>query len=105
MSFEDLIPQQPCITGSKTSIPNWCEALCDPHLPASGEVILAGFWSQDEALASSCFFEFPLRGGCLKMIDFASNSNVGVRHANINSSPPKQKLRAFWKARRDRALT
>ena len=44
-------------------------------------------------------------GGCFKSIHSASNSNVGVRHAYLNSLPPKQESRALWKARRDRAFT
>ena len=43
--------------------------------------------------------------GCLNSIHSASNSNVGVRHAFLNSLPPKQESRASWKARRDRAFT
>ena len=43
--------------------------------------------------------------GCLNSIHSASNSNVRVRHAYLNSLPPKQESRASWKAGRDRAFT
>ena len=123
MNFVDQMPTRRSSTGSKISIQSWSK-LADWNFTC-GEVFLCTFplsktklWtyttlnflcnlvkSQDLSVCGIPWLRPSLRGGFLNSFRSASNSNVGVRFAYLNSSPPKQESRASGKAWGGRAFT
>ena len=95
------MPNRRSTTSSKTSIPSWfswqttyMESLGFRSSSPRGEVILAGYWNQDEAVVST--FCFSSCGACIQL---QCGSQIWIPQ----QFTAKTRVKGFWKARWVRA--